>query len=265
MLDEKTRQNKHVENEVTKMNTELDNCRGTTPKGQAETPNVRKQELPRTDSRQVLSSHGSNRKLYSSVVAAHVETKHKVLIRSRVNQTSEMIKKLLKSKVNPTEMKVGITSLKLLRDGRVVIEANSKNEIEALGNKIEETCGAELEVNIQKRRNPRLVLLSIPENIILGNVEHTLAKQNPELDIEEGGIRAKFCYTTKRETRNLVIEVDSGTRKKLIQSRIKLGWEICRVDDYIVAKRCFRCSRYNHNFRDCRGRRHVHCALGVTN
>jgi ribosome recycling factor len=50
MLDEKTRQNKHLENEATKMNKELDNCRSRTPNGQAETPKVRKQELPRTDS-----------------------------------------------------------------------------------------------------------------------------------------------------------------------------------------------------------------------
>jgi len=79
------------------MNKELDNCRNTTPSGQAETPNVRKQELPRTDSRQVLPPRGSNKKLYSSVVEAHVETKHTALIRSRVNQTPEMIKKLFKS------------------------------------------------------------------------------------------------------------------------------------------------------------------------
>jgi len=114
MVNEKIRQDKHLENELTKMNKELNNCRSTTPKGQAETPNVRKQYLPRTDSRQVLLPHGNNRKLYSSVVAVHLETKHKVLIRSRVNQTRK-IKKLLKFKVDPTEMKVGITSLKLLR------------------------------------------------------------------------------------------------------------------------------------------------------
>jgi hypothetical protein len=174
-----------------------------------------------------------------------------------------MIKKLLKSKVNPMEIKVGITSLKLLRDGRVMIQANSKNEIEALGNKIKETCVAELEVNIQKRRNQSLVLLSIPEDITPENAEETLTKQNPKLDIKEGDTRANFCYTN-RETRNLLIEVDSGIRKKLIQARIKLGWAICRADDYI-AKRCFRCSRYNHNFGDCRGRRHVHCALRDTN
>jgi hypothetical protein len=122
-----------------------------------------------------------------------------------------------------------------------------------LGEKIGENCGEELEVNIQKLRKPRLVLLNIPEDITLENVEETLTIQNPELNLKEGDISAKFCYMTKRKTRNLVIEVDSGTRKKLMQARIKLGWVICSVDDYIVAKRCFHCSRYNHNFRECKG------------
>jgi hypothetical protein len=39
-----------------------------------------------------------------------------------------------------------------------------------------------------------------------------------------------------------------------MQAKIKLGWAICSVDDYIIAKRCFCCSRYNHNFRDCKGK-----------
>jgi hypothetical protein len=159
----------------------------------------------------------------------------------------------VKSKVNPTEIKVGITSLKLLRDGRVMVEASSKKDIETLGEKIEEKCGTELEVKIQRRRNPRLVLLNIPDDITIENAEETLTAQNSELDIKKGDIRAKFCYTTKRKTRNLVIEVDSQTRKTIMQPKIKLGWSICRVDDYIVARRCFRCSGYNHNFGDCKG------------
>jgi hypothetical protein len=95
-------------------------------------------------------------------------------------------------------------------------------------------------------------MLNIPQDITLKNVAETLTIQDPELYLKEGGVRAKFCYTTKQKTRNLVIEVDSGTRKNLMQARIKLGWSICSVDDYI-AKRCFRCSRYNHDFRDCKG------------
>jgi hypothetical protein len=46
-----------------------------------------------------------------------------------------------------------------------MIEASSKNEIEILGDKIGEKCGEELEVNIQKLKNMRLLLLNIPEDV----------------------------------------------------------------------------------------------------
>jgi len=70
-------------------------------------------------------------------------------------------------------------------------------------------------------------LFNIPEDITVGNVEETLTCQNPEQDIKAGDIKAKFSNNTKRGTRNLVIEVDPSTRKKLMTMRIKLGWAIC--------------------------------------
>jgi hypothetical protein len=57
--------------------------------------------------------------------------------------------------------------------------------------------GEDLEVNILKLTNPRLNLLNIPVDITLENVEETFTIQNPELDLKEGDIRAKYCYTTK--------------------------------------------------------------------
>jgi len=84
------------------------------------------------------------------------------------------------------------------------------------------------------------------------NVEETLIKQNTEINIQEESIVPRFIYTTKRGTRNLVVKVDSETRKKLQQIRVKLGWTTCRVDDYVSVKRCYRCSRFNHNHRECK-------------
>jgi hypothetical protein len=126
----------------------------------------------------------------------------------------------LKAKVNPIEINVGITSLKSLRDGRLIIELGSKEEIESLGEKIRERCGEELEISIQKLRNPRLVLLNIPTKITQENVKEILVQQNTELGLKVGSTEPKFCYKTKRGRRNLVIELDSGTKKKLLQTRV---------------------------------------------
>jgi len=208
---------------------------------------------PRTASRQVLPPHDHPPKLYSDVVAGRDERTFKLSRRTKDNHTPDEIKRLLKEKVNPTEIKVGITSLKSLRDERVIIEVGSKKVIETLGEEIRERCGEELEISIQKLRNPRLIMLNIPADITLVNVKETLVQQNYELLLKEGSIEPKFCYTTKRGTRNLVTEVDSGTRKKLLQTKVKLGWAISKVDDYVIAKRCLRCSRYYYTYKECKG------------
>ena len=98
-----------------------------------------------------------------------------------------------------TDIKVGVQSLKTLRDGRVIIEVGSKKEMELLEEGIRERCG-ELETNIQKPRKPRLVILNIPSEITMENVEETLIKQNTEIYIQEGSILPKFNYTTKGGT-----------------------------------------------------------------
>jgi len=140
-----------------------------------------------------------------------------------------------------------------LKDERIIIEAGSKKEIEKLGEKKGEKYGEELDVKIQMLRNPRLVMLGIPEETTMGNARETLMKQNPELNLDNAILEPKYSYTTKRGNRSLVIEVDSRTRIKLLQTRVKIGWTVCKLDDYIEAKRCFISSCYNHSHRKCKG------------
>ena len=51
----------------------------------------------------------------------------------------------------------------------------------------------------------------------------------------------------------MVVEVGPETRKKLLQPKLKMGWLICSVGDYLVAERCYKCSRYNHRHQECKG------------
>jgi len=147
---------------------------------------------------------------------------------------------------------VGINSLETLRNGKVLIEAGNKEDIEILTNDIHEKCGDKPEVIVQTEESQD-GNLQRSKDTSTQNVEKTTLAQNPEFNLNKGDINAKFLYVTKRHTRNLVIEVSAQTRRMLIQKKIKLGWIICGLGDYLVTNRCFKCSKFNHRSRECRG------------
>ena len=116
-----------------------------------------------------------------------------------------------------------------------------------------------MEVQLPKLRNPRIIIFNVPEELTKENASETIIQQNPELQLEERDISAKFKYRTKRNNFNLVVEVNAQTRKKLLRNKLKIGWSICHLDDYLAVTRCFRCSRLSHTHTNCE--RDVTCPL----
>jgi hypothetical protein len=88
-----------------------------------------------------------------------------------------------------------------------------------------------------------MVIRNTPEDITTRNIGETLIKQNPDLNLNVGDINAKFNYETKNHTGIVVIEVNAQTRKLILQKKVKLGWMICKVEDYLVATGCYKCSK----------------------
>ena len=89
---------------------------------------------------------------------------------------------------------MGINTFKTLNSGRVLIETNSKEEIEALGKEIQAKCGSDLEINIHALRKPRLILLNTREDISTMNIEDSIQMQNPDLNLRKGEIENKISY-----------------------------------------------------------------------
>lgn len=133
-----------------------------------------------------------------------------------------------------------------MKDGRVLIEAGTQDEIKLLSSTITEKCGEDMEVTIPKLRKPRLIIHNVPQDITVENLQETIMAQNPELNMATGDIEARYKFRTKRGQDKMIIEAGPETRKKLLNRKLKIGWLICNVDDYLVAKRCFKCSRFNH-------------------
>jgi len=70
---------------------------------------------------------GNKKKLFSEVVCRKNE-RHKLTVKPEDNQSTEEIKKLLKSKDDPVNMKIGIRTFKSLKNSNVLIEADSKED-----------------------------------------------------------------------------------------------------------------------------------------
>jgi len=110
-------------------------------------------------------------------------------VKSNDNKTVEEIKKLLRTKIYPVNMKIGIRTFKNLKNRNVLIEADSKELIETLNTQIRDKCGDQLEVKIQNRRNPRLIIYNVPDAVTPEKAEDIILAQNPDLELQEGDIQ----------------------------------------------------------------------------
>jgi hypothetical protein len=185
--DSKSNAFSELELRITKMKAELEESRCKTLKVQGAPSVILSLEPTGMVLKGAAPSGYSEGKLYSEALGDEKTLKRfKLTVKSEENQTPDAIKGLLKSKINPTEITVGINFFKPLKNGKVVIETSSKEETEALEKDISAKYGGTLEVNIHKLRNPRLVTINIPEDITVGNIEDTLIAQNPNLNLKKG-------------------------------------------------------------------------------
>jgi hypothetical protein len=183
----------------------------------------------------------------------HDNKMHKLFVKSKTNQSAEYTKTLLKSKVNPTRLKVGISALKTLKNGQLIIESDRKSELEEVCKKINEVCGKELESYVPTLKNPRIIVFNVPEDINPENAAQAILLQDSELNLNESEKKPKFVFEDRKKHKNLVIEVNSEIRTSLVDRKLKIGWHICNSNDYWSVTRCYKCSKYNHKAQECYG------------
>jgi len=68
---------------------------------------------------------GGKKKLLSEVLCRKIEARHKLTVKPRHTQATEEIKRMIKSKIDPVNMKIAIRTFKGLKSGNVLIEADS--------------------------------------------------------------------------------------------------------------------------------------------
>jgi len=91
-------------------------------------------------------------------------------------------------------------TLKTMRDGRILTETCSEEEINSLSRAINTKCPEQLEIMKHELRKPRLIIYNAPEEITVGNVTNVIKGQNPEITLNGEDIELSSSTKPGKET-----------------------------------------------------------------
>jgi hypothetical protein len=153
-----------------------------------------------------------------------------------------------------------VSKLKNLANNGVLVECKSKTNRDIL-----EKAPSKLRtftIEIPKRKLPTLLLMYVPKDVEDDVIKDTILHQNNLSHIEDPVLNIKFTKRTFEDSRHIVVEVSPNLRKELVALRkIKLHWNMCKVEDSVIVTRCLKCLGFSHTSRFCQNQQICsHCA-----
>jgi len=104
-------------------------------------------EPPEVATRHMAQPNDETTRNYAAAVQKMKVKTQKKTVKSRSAHPPDTIKQILKTIINPDEINVAVNTFKSFNGG-VLIETNSKEEIEVLEKEIQAKCGDELEAHV---------------------------------------------------------------------------------------------------------------------
>lgn len=220
-------------------------------------------EAVKTEMQKVLSNipmpsmgTGHIDKSYSGAVKKNQES---VLIikpkDGKENNSSENTKKDIK-KIDISKLGVGITKMRKVTNGTIVVGCENKSQAEKLKQEVVKDLGRKYEVQAPRRRKLKMKIFDVDKEDC-ENEQHFWEKIVDQNGLEKNTIEGKIVYSRMARANSritaVIVEVNAETREKFQQlEKLKIGWNICKVQDYVGILRCFKCCGYYHFAKDCK-------------
>lgn len=176
-----------------------------------------------------------------------------IVIKPKVNQESSKTNEVIKKNLKPAEMEVGITQMRNVRDGGVLIKCKTKEEIEKVKKAAEKKLGKNYRINMPEQKNPCIKVLDLEDKLNEEDLLKTIRKQNAYL--RHDNMKLKVVVIKKMKTRYMaIIECNPMAFAAIMEEgSLSIGWSpSCRVFEYVRVFRCFQCGGFNHKAEECK-------------
>ena len=170
--------------------------------------------------------------------------------------TAAELRSKLMSSVNPARDGIRVRNLRATAGGRLVLEVNSAGDLAKL-RAHEGLQASGLQIAPTTLKSPRVIVYDVPLDVEAEALTDAVWRQNPAVsDIAWSDFQESFIPRQQIQkgasTCNWIVSVSSAVRDKLrTAQRIFALWSRCRVLDYLVPTRCYKCQEYGHVARHC--------------
>lgn len=185
---------------------------------------------------------------YAEKVKAKCET---LIIQPKpgTSQQAVVTKNEVKASIDPAVLEIGVTKMKELRDGGVIVSCETSEERDRLKNAMESKLSEKYTTQVIEKRKPRIFIRGIEEEMTEEELKTCLVKQNECLG--DGEVEIRSVKKMKRNYTAVIETNSSNFNAAMREGKLRVGWRICPVSEYIYVMRCYRCCGYNHKADKC--------------
>lgn len=186
-----------------------------------------------------------------------------IVVKPKISTNTSDIENIIKNKVDINNLNINECTLKKSVNGNVIIRCSNKQERQKIAEKIGTEVGADFSVVLPKTGQLKIKIVNIDscsmeksEDELIKNI----VKQNGLMSIS-GASEIKTISKWKVEKYNnmaMVIEANKQIYENiLMKGFLNIGWNRCKVYEYVRVIRCFKCWGFFHIAKHCKKARFV--------
>lgn len=174
-----------------------------------------------------------------------------LIIRPKQVQDVARTREEIAKKISPSELNIGIKSMRTTGNGSVVIKCPTKREIENLKKAAEGKLQGKYEIVTTTMMRPKIKIPGYEGNESAQQIEETIRSQNEWIkDTDE--IKVTYVKEKRNMQATIFAECSGATFQKCMEfKKIHIGWQRCPVYEDLSVTRCFNCQEFYHKNNKC--------------